>query len=80
MAWLGIEPASVRTSSFRITWMILREHTGEAVHALHHRFTDSERQSAAVNRVRRRLAAEEVTYDSTAVCRARARRSAHRVP
>ncbi|HXH24127.1 MAG TPA: aspartate kinase [Vicinamibacterales bacterium] len=41
LASLGIEPAGVATSSFRITWMIPRERTGDAVRALHHRFIDA---------------------------------------
>jgi aspartate kinase len=37
----GISPAMVATSSFRITWMLPRERTNEAVQALHHRFIES---------------------------------------
>ena len=40
---LGIPPTGTSTSSFRITWMIPRERTDEAVRALHHRFIDSQR-------------------------------------
>ena len=36
----GITPAMIATSSFRITWMIPREKTTEAVQALHHRFIE----------------------------------------
>jgi aspartate kinase len=39
---LGIEPAGTATSSFRITWMIPRDRTTEAVRALHERFIDSQ--------------------------------------
>jgi len=38
---VGIRPAGTATSSFRITWMIPREKTAEAVRALHERFIDS---------------------------------------
>ena len=37
----GISPAMVATSSFRITWMLPRDRTNEAVQALHHRFIES---------------------------------------
>jgi aspartokinase len=37
----GIAPAMIATSSFRITWMVPRERTNEAVQALHHRFIES---------------------------------------
>jgi aspartate kinase len=37
----GIAPAMVATSSFRITWMLARDRTDEAVQALHHRFIES---------------------------------------
>jgi aspartate kinase len=37
----GIAPALVATSSFRITWMLARDRTDEAVQALHHRFIES---------------------------------------
>jgi aspartate kinase len=36
-----IAPAMVATSSFRITWMLPRDRTNEAVQALHHRFIES---------------------------------------
>jgi len=36
-----IAPAMISTSSFRITWMIPRDRTNEAVQALHHRFIES---------------------------------------
>jgi len=39
----GITPSMIATSSFRITWMVPRARTEEAVRALHHRFIDSER-------------------------------------
>jgi aspartokinase len=32
----------VATSSFRITWMVPRERTNEAVQALHHEFIEAE--------------------------------------
>ena len=38
---LGITPSMISTSSFRITWMVARERTNEAVQALHHRFIES---------------------------------------
>jgi len=37
----GIAPAMMATSSFRITWMVPRDRTNEAVQALHHRFIES---------------------------------------
>ena len=37
----GIAPAMIATSSFRITWMVPRDRTTEAVQALHHRFIES---------------------------------------
>ncbi len=40
LANAGIRPAGTATSSFRITWMIPREKTDEAVRALHERFID----------------------------------------
>ena len=41
LAQAGITPAGTATSSFRITWMIPRERTDDAVRALHHRFIES---------------------------------------
>ena len=41
LARAGITPAGTATSSFRITWMIPRERTDDAVRALHHRFIES---------------------------------------
>jgi aspartate kinase len=41
LAQAGITPAATATSSFRITWMIPRERTDEAVRLLHHRFIES---------------------------------------
>ena len=38
----GIVPAGIATSSFRITWMIPRDRTNDAVQALHRRFIESE--------------------------------------
>jgi hypothetical protein len=38
---LGIAPAGIATSSFRVTWMVPRDRTGEVVRALHHRFIES---------------------------------------
>lgn len=40
LATIGIRPAGTATSSFRITWMIPREKTDDAVRALHERFID----------------------------------------
>ena len=42
LASVGIRPAGTATSSFRITWMIPREKTDDAVRALHERFIDSQ--------------------------------------
>jgi aspartate kinase len=39
---LGITPSGIATSSFRITWMIPRDRTNDAVRALHERFIESE--------------------------------------
>jgi aspartate kinase len=39
----GITPSGIATSSFRITWMVPRDRTDEAVRALHHRFIESEK-------------------------------------
>jgi aspartate kinase len=41
LAAAGITPAGTATSSFRITWMIPRDRTNEAVQALHRRFIES---------------------------------------
>jgi aspartate kinase len=41
LAGAGIEPSGVATSSFRITWMIPRDHAEEAVRTLHRRFIES---------------------------------------
>jgi aspartate kinase len=38
----GISPTGTATSSFRITWMIPRDRTNDAVQALHRRFIESE--------------------------------------
>jgi len=38
----GIAPSGTATSSFRITWMIPRDSTADAVRALHERFIDSQ--------------------------------------
>ena len=38
----GLAPAMVATSSFRITWMVPRARTNEAVQALHHEFIEAE--------------------------------------
>jgi aspartate kinase len=40
---IGVEPAGTSTSSFRITWMIPRDRTSDAVRVLHERFIDSQR-------------------------------------
>ena len=37
----GMAPEMVATSSFRITWMLPRDRTNDAVQALHHRFIES---------------------------------------
>jgi aspartate kinase len=37
----GITPAGITTSSFRITWMVPRDRTADAVAALHRRFIES---------------------------------------
>ena len=42
LAATGIRPVGTATSSFRITWMIPREKTDDAVRALHERFIDSQ--------------------------------------
>ena len=41
LARAGVPPSGTATSSFRITWMIPRDRTNEAVGALHDRFIDS---------------------------------------
>ena len=41
LASLGIQPAGVATSSFRITWMVPRDTIADAVRALHERFIDA---------------------------------------
>jgi aspartate kinase len=38
---VGIDPAGVATSSFRITWTVPRDRTADAVRALHARFIDA---------------------------------------
>jgi aspartate kinase len=40
----GVEPRGISTSSFRITWMVPREHLDEAVRALHAEFIESPQQ------------------------------------
>ena len=42
LAGLGIAPAGTATSSFRITWMVPRDRTNDAVQALHARFIESQ--------------------------------------
>ena len=42
LAGTGMPPDGVATSSFRITWMVPRERTSEAVQALHARFVASQ--------------------------------------
>jgi len=39
---LGIVPTGTATSSFRITWLIPRERTDDAVRALHQRFIEGQ--------------------------------------
>jgi len=41
LAETGIQPAGVATSSFRVTWMIPRDRTEDAVRLLHRRFIES---------------------------------------
>jgi aspartate kinase len=43
LAGLGITPAALATSSFRITWMVPRDRTADVVRALHARFIESQR-------------------------------------
>jgi aspartate kinase len=43
LAGLGITPAGLATSSFRITWMVPRDRTTDVVRALHARFIESQR-------------------------------------
>ena len=43
LAALGVAPAGIATSSFRITWMIPRERMEDVVRALHGRFIESQR-------------------------------------
>ena len=42
LARIGITSAGTATSSFRITWMVPRDRTNEAVKALHERFIEAE--------------------------------------
>jgi len=42
LAGVGITPAGTATSSFRITWMLPRDRTADAVAALHQRFIESQ--------------------------------------
>jgi aspartate kinase len=42
LAGIGVAPAGTATSSFRITWMVPRDRTSDAVRALHQRFIESE--------------------------------------
>ena len=42
LARLGVAPVGTATSSFRITWMVARDRTNEAVRALHERFIEGE--------------------------------------
>jgi aspartate kinase len=42
LAGIGVSPAGVATSSFRITWMLPRDRTNDAVQALHARFIASQ--------------------------------------
>jgi aspartate kinase len=42
LARIGVQPAGMATSSFRITWMIPRDRTDAGVRALHDRFIDSQ--------------------------------------
>ena len=38
---IGITPAGIATSSFRITWMVPRDRTDDAVRVLHHKFIEA---------------------------------------
>jgi len=40
---IGASPQGIATSSFRITWMIPRDRTDDAVRTLHHRFIETAR-------------------------------------
>jgi aspartate kinase len=42
LARIGVTPAGTATSSFRITWMVPRDRTNDAVKALHARFIEAE--------------------------------------
>jgi len=42
LSGIGVTPAGIATSSFRITWMIPRDWTDVAVRALHKRFVESQ--------------------------------------
>ena len=42
LAAAGATPVGIATSSFRITWMLLRDRTEDAVRALHSRFIEAE--------------------------------------
>jgi aspartate kinase len=43
LAHIGVNAAGTATSSFRITWMVPRDRTNDAVKALHGRFIEAER-------------------------------------
>ena len=43
LAGIGIAPAGIATSSFRITWMVPRDRVDDAVRALHERFIERQR-------------------------------------
>lgn len=43
LAGLGIAPAGIATSSFRITWLVPDERVKEAVRALHERYIEQQR-------------------------------------
>jgi aspartate kinase len=42
LARIGVTPVGTATSSFRITWMVPRDRTNDAVQALHARFVEAE--------------------------------------
>jgi len=43
LAGIGIAPAGIATSSFRITWLVPNDRVNEAVRALHERYIEQQR-------------------------------------
>ena len=43
LAGIGIAPAGIATSSFRITWLVPNDRVNEAVRALHARYIEQQR-------------------------------------